>query len=115
MIHIATVESMSDKESDTMTWECPVCFKKSENYPSYICIGYCKNPKCKFVMDEGCFMGTICKARRNLLKLTRPEMAKIIGKSKHTIKKYEWDKCSNEYNDFTKELIFNKYKDEKNS
>lgn len=52
--------------------------------------------------------GYIAKKRREKLNLTRKQIAQKMGLSKHTIKKYEYIKCSQKYSEFTLKLYSEK-------
>lgn len=97
--HICTTESFSTGE--TMNGECLVCLYKGKLNVTYVGV-LC--PKCKYCTDNE-FMGTIAKKRRELLKLTKRQIAQKLGYTTNQIKYFETERCFIEYYEKTEELV----------
>ncbi len=93
--HICTNSSF-DTEHRIQNYKCPYCCKSTTGVIGWLGVR-CIN--CNKIYGDT-WIGEIARTRRINLKLTRKQMGKIIGKSKHTIKYYEFVKCS--------EIYFNK-------
>lgn len=78
---------------------CFFCKKTGEVEAGYVGLR-CR--ECgKISSDEASHM---VYSKRMFLGLTRPEMAKLTGYSKHTIKQYEWVYCTKNYFELVKNL-----------
>lgn len=99
--HICTSESLVAGGLVLPACECVWCLKQSKAKAGY---GGCYCPKCKQLWTGEEFMGDFAKWRREEMGLTRPQIAKMFKKSKHTIKAYEFVKCPIEYAEFIKDL-----------
>ena len=106
MVHICTDETFL---VDCLKYKstCLIC-----NHESILRIGWVgeKCDLCGSVIDPSeITIPDIVKLRRNKMGLNRPDMAKLIGYSKHTIKKYEFTSCSMKYYNLTTKLITEYY------
>ena len=101
MYHISTSATFDLKDIDPLKGECLICCQETLIQPQWT--GY-RCLSCGSTWDSP-WMGHIVKRRRELLKLTRPEMSKLTGYSKNTIKTYEWTKCSMKYFKLTTEIM----------
>lgn len=102
MIHISNDETFLI-DSIKLESKCVICCKKST-----LRLGWVgeKCDKCLSCVDPFEIMACkIVKMRRELMKLSRIEMAKLTGYSRHTIKKYEFTYPSRRYFILTKILI----------
>lgn len=102
MLHISTTETFFLDAIPLAEDRCMICRQEAEQEAGWIGIR-CK--KCGEVWDEETWGGDIAKRRRELMGLTRREMAEKTGLSPHTIKKYEWTRCSKKYYDLTTKMI----------
>ena len=100
--HICIPENLVAGGIELKESECPFCCKKTKQkagYTGVLCLG------CNSILSGDEWRGQIVKRRRELLGLTRPQMANLAGKSKHIIKHYEYVKCPDWYMTKTKELM----------
>ena len=105
MIHISTPSSFDIEDIDPLEGKCLICCQKTLIQPQWT--GY-RCLSCGSTWDMP-WIGHISRKRRELLKLTRAEMANLTGYSKNTIKTYEWSSCSMKYFVKTKEIMIDKY------
>ena len=92
-MHICTKETFY-VDCVEMTIKCCACGEESIHRLGWVAM---ECGKCKMEFSHDDTLGMIAKRMRNFLKLNRPQMAKITGYSKNTIKKYEFGYCSMNY------------------
>ena len=100
--HICTHESLVAGGVELGKQECPICCQNNRQkagYAGILCYG------CQTMISGDEWRGDIVKRRRELLGMTRRQIGDIVGRSKHTIKDYEWKKCPERYLDKTAELM----------
>lgn len=102
MSHIFTQDTLMVDAIRLKDDICPICFRKSEVYSTWVCIVH---RPCRHEINDEMFMGDICRMRREFLGLNRTEIAKKLGMSKYTIKKYEWTRCPKSYMEKTEKLV----------
>lgn len=104
MSYICFTENMCDIELPVS--QCQFCCRQTKQKAGYIGV-LCT--ECRMVLDDATWMGSIARTRRKLLGLNRTQIAKRLGLSKHTIKKYEWVKCNQAYFDMLAALLQEKW------
>ncbi len=102
MSNICTIQSFEVGGFDLPLSQCPFCCKESTATAGWIGVR-CHN--CQTVVSGEEWRGNIVKRRRQLMGYTRPQFAKLVGKSKHTIKSYEYVKCPDDYLQKTEQLM----------
>lgn len=91
--HISTEDTFFI-EAPVVKMKCFMCGNTCDHELGWVG-ARCSYCKCVWNMEE--FYGDIVKRRREKMGFNRPQMAKIIGLSKHTIKRYEYIRCSRPY------------------
>ena len=81
---------------------CAICGQKGILKHGFVGI-YCPNCKNDFDFDGG--WSRVVRQRREILELSRKEMAKLTGFAQSTIKQYEFGNCSKKYYKLTEELV----------
>ena len=102
MEHICTNEDMVAGGIMLNLDKCVFCCKTTQRKAGYIGI-YCFN--CKRILGGEEWAGDIARARRELLQLTKKQIADRLSLSKHTIHSYEWRKCPTNYLDKLEEML----------
>ncbi len=100
--HICTAESLVAGGIKLKLANCPYCCHTGDQTAGYAGV-LCHNCRNLVTGDE--FMGDFAKWRRERFGMTRKQIGKLIGKSPHTIKGYEFKKCTHEYSNLTIELL----------
>lgn len=92
-MNICTSEDMvaGGVELEMTCMRCCVKGKLKAGYIGVVC------PNCGYCWTGEEWNGQIARDRREYLGLSRRQVAKILGKSIHTIRAYDWKKCPSEY------------------
>lgn len=106
MVHIATTDTFFVDAIQFEASKCLICQQVATSEAGWIGI---RCHLCRQVWDSDMWCGLIARRRREVMNLTRRQIAEKAGLKPSTIKRYEFVEISKAYYDFTAKLIQSHY------